>query len=573
MTRTCLLFGILALSVAKPVAADVPCSISDWPLEMPEGTADFVRFIGPGSTAHAVVTDVHKSTRPAVSRAVTAGAAPILAPRDWKDRRSQAPSQWQRLFYAVMDDDATQLERLLGSTRVDLNASPSSDARGSLLNVAAGLGEPEVARVLIAHGSHVRGQPGDSVQFHPIADAVGGLQGYLNTRDRPEPFFNQPPRSVARFLALIRLLLEAGADPDAPIVPGDTLSALGNLMFTPRFAGDVDLVRLLVAHGASVDGPPPIRSPLDIAFDKGYDDYAAALLADHHVSSATLNHGLVLAMGRENVAMGQTVLAAGADANFKNGTVPVLCRALESSELHSLALALLAHRADVNADCGEPRAPGSTPLTLVNPADHELIDLIIVGGGKLGVPATDATLYRSHGVDPGPLNWALMHRSDHVASALLAREPGSAHECGAVAYAARYGAAETLARLLLLGGDPNSTSADGVSALMAAAYHGERRTLQVLLEQPRIQLDRTTPRHLNPSAFSIQLEGRQPPLVYGSRTALMFAALGGSADSASLLLTHGARVHQKDAEGLEAAEYAHNEAVARLLAGGARPTN
>jgi uncharacterized protein len=573
MTRTCLLFGILALGVAKPVAADSFCSISDWPLEMPEGTADIVRFISPGLTPYVVVTEVHKSTRTVGSHPLTAGVALPLAPRDWKDRRSATPSQWQKLFYAVMDDDAAQLDRLLASTRVDLNASPSSDGRGSLLNAAAELGEPEVARVLIAHGAHARNQPGDSVQLHPIADAVGGLQGYLNTRDRPEPFFNQPPRSLARFLAVLRLLLDAGADPDALVVPNETLSALGNLMFTPRFAGDVDLVRLLVAHGASVDGPPPIRSPLGIAFDKGYDDYAGVLLANQHVSTATLNQGLVLAMGRANVAMGQTLLAAGADANFKNGTHPVLCRALESPELHPLALALLANRADVNADCGAPGAPGSTPLTLVDPADHELVDLLVAGGARLGVPATDATLYRSHGVDPGPINWAILHRRDHLASALLAREPATAHECGAVVYAARYGAAETLARLFLLGGDPNSRSAGGVSGLMAAAYHGEARALQVLLAQPRIEVDGATPRHLNPTAFSIQLEGRQPPLTFGSRTALMFAALGGSADSASLLIAHGARIHQKDAEGLEAAEYAHNEAVARLLTGAARATN
>ena len=573
MTRTCLLFGILALSVANPVAADTLCSISDWPLEMPEGTADFIRVISPGLAANAVVTRLHTSTRTLSSHPVTGGAAPLIAQRDWKAHRSPTPSQWQKLFYAVMDDDGTQVERLLGSARVDLNASPSSDGRGSLLNVAAELGEPAVARVLIAHGAHVRNQPGDSVQLHPIADAVGGLQGYLNTRDLPEPFFNQPPRSVARFLEAIRLLLDAGADPDALVVPSDTLSALGNLMFTSRFTGDVDLARLLVAHGASVDGPPPIRSPLAIAFDKGYGDYAATMLADHHVSAPTLNQGLVMAMARENVAMGRTLLAAGADANLKIGTVPVLCRTLESPELHALALALLAHRADANADCGDPRAPGGTPLTLVDPNDHGLIDLLIAGGGKLAVPGTDAALYRSHGVDAGPINWALLHRRDHVASALLAREPASGHECGAVVYAARYGAAETLARLLALGGDPNSSSTDGVSALMAAAFHGEARAVQVLLAQPRVELDRATPSHMNLGHFKLQLEGRQPPLMYGSRTALMFAALGGSVDSTSLLIAHGARLHQKDAEGLEAAQYAHNDAVAQLLAAGARATN
>jgi len=449
------------------------------------------------------------------------------------------------------------------------NSSPSSDVRaGSLLNLSAGLGEPEVTRVLIAHGAHARNHSGDSVQVHPIADAVGGLEGYLNTRDLPAPFFNQPPRSTERYLAVIHMLLDAGADPDALVVPSDTLTALGNLMFTRRFAGDVDLVRLLVSHGASVDGPPPIRSPLSIAFDEGYDDYATEMLADHHVSVDTLNHGVIMAIARNNIALGLNLLGAGADANFKIGTVPVLCRTVESPELHALSLALLARRADINADCDDRRATGSTPLTLIDPNDRELIDLLVARGGKLGVPAPDAILYRSHGVEPGPINWALLHRRDHVASALLAREPALAHECGAVAYAARYGAAETLARLLALGGDPNGRSADGVSPLMAAAYHGEASALEVLLAQPKIELDRATPSHMNPAFFTIQLEGRQPPLFFGSRTALMFAALGGSADATSLLISHGAPLSQKDAEGLDASQYAHNAAVAQLFAGG-----
>jgi ankyrin repeat protein len=573
MTRNYLLIGILALNVTTPVVAGIQCSISDWPLEMPHGTSDFIRVFAPGLTANTVVTHLHTSTRTVGSHPSPANAASTLAPRNWKDRRSPTPSQWQKLFYAVMDDDGAQVERLLGSTRVDLNVSPSSNGRGSLLNVAAALGEPEVARVLIAHGAHVRDQPGDSIQLHPIADAVGGLEGYLNTRDLPDPFFNRPPRSTERYLAAIHMLLDAGADPDALVVPSETLSPLGNLMFVPRFAGDVEIVRLLVAHGASVDGPPPIRSPLGIALDKGYDDYAAALLADHHVSAATLNHGLIMAIAREDVAMGQTLLGSGADANFKIGTVPVLCRALDSREMHSLALALLAHQADANVDCGDPRSRGGTPLTLVDPDDHELIDLLVARGGELGVPAVDGTLYRSQGVDPGPINWALLHHRDHVAFALLAREPSAAHECGTLVYAARYGATETLARLLALGGDPNSSSADGVSALMAAAFHGETGALKVLLAQPRIAIDRTTSSHFNPGHFRIQLEGSQPPLVYGSRTALMFAALGGSVDATSLLIAHGARLHKKDAEGLEAAEYAHNDAVAQLLAGGANATN
>jgi hypothetical protein len=99
MTRSYLLCGILALSLADPAIAGVQCSISDWPLEMLEGTADFVRFITPGLTANGVVTSLHTSTRAAGSHAAlaSADAAPPLAPRNWKDRRSPTPSHWENL--------------------------------------------------------------------------------------------------------------------------------------------------------------------------------------------------------------------------------------------------------------------------------------------------------------------------------------------------------------------------------------------------------------------------------------------------------------------------------------------
>jgi ankyrin repeat protein len=569
MRRNPLWFGMLALSVTHAVVAGTRCSISDWPLEMPEGTADFARFVQP--SALPVVTHVQQVTRTVSSHSGTAPGAPVgvapAPPRDWKARRSPTPSAYSKLAYAVMDDDSKQLERLLKSTSTDLDPSLSSDRLGGLLNTAAELGEPDVARVLISHGVPARSRSGDPVALHPIADALMGLEGYLNTRDRPAPFFNAPPRSVARFVAVIHLLLDTGADPDARIGPSEDLTALGDLMLTPRFDGDVDLAATLIAHGASADGATPERSPLGFALQKGYDDYAAVLLTDRHpLSKAVLNYGVVMTLN--NVALGRTLIEAGADPNFKIGSMPVLCRTLEVSERRTLALALLAHGADANADCANKAAPGSTPLTLVDRDDHELIDLLLARGGTLGVPERDAADLRSHGVDAGTTNWALLHRRDYLASALLARNPAAAHECGAVLYAARFGAASTLAQLLKLGEDPNSVSERGVSALMAAAYHGESGALEVLLTQPRVNLDRATPSHFNPEHFRIQLEGRSPPLFFGARTALMFAALGGSADSASLLLAHGARLHQQDAEGLEAADYARNAAVAHLLAGG-----
>jgi uncharacterized protein len=564
MMRSSLLFGILALGAASPVAGGARCSISDWPLEIPEGTADFLRFIGPGlgSGAAAAVIRTQSVTRTTGAvRAGTPGDTGTQAkPRDWKANRSPTPPEWLRLRYAVFDNDLVKVDRMTKSATIDVNAG-----HGSLLEIAVSEGEAEIARLLITRGARVRSLPGEQPELHLVANAVSGLEGYLNIRDQPDLFFNRPPRSIGGYVAVIRLLLDAGADPNALLAPGETLSALGNLMLAQRFEGDVDVARLLVAHGALVDGPPPIRSPLGIALDKGYDDYATELLADHQISLTTLNQGLASATAHQSIGMARTLLDAGADANFTVGRTPIFCTTLYSDERRFLALALLAHGANPNADCGGQFDPGITPLTVANADDPELIDALIAHGGQLGVPAQDAANYQSHGVHPGPLNWALLHHRDYLASSLLARDQRLADECGAVMYAARYGAAATLAKLFKLGADPNTMSEHEVSALMAAAFHGQSKAVEVLLAQPRIDINRATPSHLNAAFFTIQIEGQQPPLVYGSRTALMFASLGGSSDAASLLIAHGAQVHQRDAEGIEASQYAHNAAVAAVF--------
>lgn len=62
MTRTCLLFGILALSLANPVAADTVFHQRLAPGET-EGTADFIRVISPGLAANAVVIGLRTSNQ------------------------------------------------------------------------------------------------------------------------------------------------------------------------------------------------------------------------------------------------------------------------------------------------------------------------------------------------------------------------------------------------------------------------------------------------------------------------------------------------------------------------------
>jgi ankyrin repeat protein len=544
---------------------------------MPEGTAASVRVLTPDTAIGVPGGVVHITSRAvaaggAASPASVATAAPApRQPRDWKAGRSAAPDDHQRLIYAVADDDVAQVERSLQFSGIDVNEPLEPGSRRGLLDITVQGAQPEVARLLIASGVRVRAEAGERVDVHPIASAVNSLNTYVRWRDRPDPFVGRPPLSIERYVAVIHLLLDAGADPDAPIAPSESLSPLGTLMFAPRFEGDVELARMLIAHGASAEGTVSLRSPLTIAIEHGYDDYAALFLTGH-VNTAALNEALIQASHHQNFGMAEKLLAAGADPNTVASGTPVLCSAMYSPERRPLALALLAHHANVNTDCGAPGAGDRTPLTLADQDDHEMIDLLITRGGRLAVPAHDRADFDARRMHAGPIIWSIMHHRDYLASRLIARDPAAANgECGAVVYAASYGAHLTLTELFKLGADPNDTSEHGISALMTAAYHGEIAAMNVLLARPHIDIDQATPSHLNAGIFSVQLEGRHPPLMSGSRTALMYAALGGSGDATALLVAHGAHVHQKDAEALEAAQYAHGPAVSRALANAGMP--
>jgi ankyrin repeat protein len=133
-------------------------------------------------------------------------------------------------------------------------------------------------------------------------------------------------------------------------------------------------------------------------------------------------------------------------------------------------------------------------------------------------------------------------------------------------YASAMGASGTLDELLRRGGNPNSVTARGTTALMVAAAKGQAAALSVLLAQRRIDVDATTPREFHAPQFALYSEEERPTWT-GHRTALMYAVKGGYADSVRLLLQHGASPGQKDAEGWTALRYARSPEVRRLLGG------
>jgi uncharacterized protein len=556
------------LGALAGAGAGAPCTTSDWLVDVPQGTDLLMRSIAPAPTIRTHLVQVRVG-----APSPTAASVPVAAPvhdaareaavrRAWLRARRKNPDAWLRLIYAVEDDDAAQTAAALRSRGIDVNAPLNPATRESLLDLAAEGSQPEVVRLLLEHGAHARARPGEQVDVHPLADAMGNLASRIHDPNLTNPYTGAP-ETAAGSVAILRLLLDAGADPDARLSWGyDELTPLASLVLMPRFDGDLALARLLVQHGARVDGTDAARSPLVLAIERGDQDYVQLFLDSGKFSPGGLNDALTAAAGVRNGLLMQELLAAGADPDTRLAGRPILCSTLLFGQQRATALALVAHGADVNADCGI----GQTPLTLADDADHHLIDMLVSRGARLGVPDTDRADFAAHGVYPGPLTWAVAHHHDYAAARLLARHPQWAQaECGLVIYAAASGAKFTLAELFTQGADPNASTSSGVTALMAAAYHGDVGALQVLVSQPGIDINRSTPWHFDREFFTPRLEGVQPPLRYGSRTALMYAALGGSVEATELLLRHGAHAHARDAEGLQAADFARNDDIVAVL--------
>lgn len=580
-------------SVAAP-AAD-RCSVSEMVIGVPDGPAAWVRGVPQALTAPPVqvhLTTIHRSAGMLSAAAVPAPAAPPPTSKPAARAPRPAPQNDQeRLFTAVFDGDLEQVRRLLHSPSIDVNAPARSDMRRSLIDVAAMVAQPQIASALIEHGARVRGSLA-AVDVHPIGVAVLNLQTTIQFHGNPVAFSLAPERSPMDFEATMRVLLDAGADADGVLDPTHPQSALGVLLYTPRFAGDLRIAQLLLDHGAQLGASAPGGSPLAIAVAKGRDDFVDLALDRRPLDHSALDAALASAAARQDAAVAAKLLDAGAspDAHDEYGR-PLLCWRLSDTP-QLFATLLIAHGARVDIEClgGPPlnlamsdrelavlmldhgadpsRADrnGATALDLAPDADHALVDALIAHGARLGQPIVEEIYYQDMRVEaPGPIVRAILHHKDYIATRLLQRDHLAGNtSCTAVMYAAAAGASGALGELLRQGADPNALTEGGITALMAAAYHGEAQVLDELLSQRRIKVDAATPSKFNAGYFALYSESAQP-LRTGHRTALMYAAAAGHAALVTLLLQHGADARETDAEGLTALDYAGSQETRRAL--------
>jgi hypothetical protein len=175
------LLAFLALMAMSSAGIADDCPISDWPLDLPQGQAAMVQVMRPAA-ATVVTRMVHNSASSAAAQQRSMGMAPtapanphLNPPRDWRGLRAAAPTDQQRLMYAVMDGDVAGVKKYMKSPQVRVNAPLNSNTRLGLLDFAVQGALPDVARALIDGGAHVRPEPGDDIDVYPVYTAVSSL--------------------------------------------------------------------------------------------------------------------------------------------------------------------------------------------------------------------------------------------------------------------------------------------------------------------------------------------------------------------------------------------------------------
>ena len=152
-------------------------------------------------------------------------------------------------------------------------------------------------------------------------------------------------------------MLEALVDLGANV----TATANNNRCTTMHIAGTGEVVRLLAAHGLSVQGDGVNDSPLMMACSYGHVDVVCALMelgADVHYKDREAYTALHCAVGfykQEAVEMTQLLLGAGADVNAANASG----RAPLHMVWHATCVDLLV---DAGADLEARDRLGMTPI-------------------------------------------------------------------------------------------------------------------------------------------------------------------------------------------------------------------
>jgi len=283
------------------------------------------------------------------------------------------------------------------------------------------------------------------------------------------------PARADGLLAVARMLLDAGVDPDA--------STSGQRAhWTP--------LRCVIA---SANSGPSNRLLAELLLERGavpndHDLYLAGFAHDRHQLLPMLiantpslaeiaEQALAAPISKNDTESARMLLQAGADPqryrDDDGQPVPIVWAALEAGCGRELIELLLDHRADPNAAGPD----GRTPYRLVTASGRtELADLLRRHGAADTATSVDRFL-------------SACRRADRAeAERLLTDDPGllerlSDDERAAIFRAAEHGETATVDLMLDLGFPLETRGDDGGTALHAAAYNGSAQTVRLLLDR------------------------------------------------------------------------------------------
>ncbi len=351
----------------------------------------------------------------------------------------------------------------------------------------------------------------------------------------------ETPLSVAcrnRSTAAALRLLKAGANPNLANSDGETVLMAIADMGGDGAADNLDLAKLLIAHGAQVDAREALtgQTALMWAAVRGDLPVAKALVAagaDIHATTRAGSTPLHFAVQQGAMPVAQLLLDAGANPNAT----------------------MTARQIDQEAQAYVEVLTGVTPLWLATTIRHEALGALLLERGA----NPNAGQYR--GIPP--LHFAVQGRMESLTRALLkhganpnARAPESAYPpkggnenlighktfylmpVGATPYflAAQIRDAETMRLLLAAGADPKIPDAEGTTPLMAATGVTDAR-----FRQPAPRRRATPEEVLEAATLAVEHGAPVNAANDSAQTALHGASAARSLALVEFLLGHGAK--------------------------------
>ncbi|MCP4902675.1 MAG: hypothetical protein GY906_37400 [bacterium] len=368
------------------------------------------------------------------------------------------------------------------------------DAQRTPIMHAAGIGDSELVKLLVAHGADLRVKEGYFLS--PLMEAVKGEYAEIVAillRASADPnvrnYGGASPLLVATKngdVDTVRHLLSAGANPRAnPQVSRSEGSAL----YWAVSNSQTEIVRLLLSAGADpMDRTPPNESLLTRALRNNSDEIAALLQAYRQAGNDLARSGrgdLYRALDKRDYETFRALLDMGVDANERDHRGRSLLYQVASQHefrLNTLtavevAATLLDHGADVDAATEH----GMTSLmAAADSGNSELLALLIEHDAVLDAVNSEGTT---------ALTIAAKRCDQNVVDVLLAAgaDPNARANGGRTALmsAARQGCREAVDMLLTYGADPNARTELQMHLdypLLGAVLSEDAEIVRVLIE-------------------------------------------------------------------------------------------